>query len=558
MLPFVIALLVAACQTIQPSLAPISSPTGVSPGTVPSTSRPPATATPLPPIAEHWIGIRTVDGRGEFFDRRSNQRFVPRGANYLRLERNAAGAVVDRLFADYDPIGVEADLAAMRALGYTAVRIALENPRGLHRQPCRRPPVRVPHQHGRLPPPGPGRRPAGVPAVERPPRGGRFRAPGRGDVLRDVRRLHRDYWTAALEGLRAAGAPLEAIFAYDLRGELFVSTDTPPLSLRTGTITAANGTSYDLADDAARAQLVEDGIVHWVDEMAEAIRSVDPGVLVAVGEFAPNAPNVWRGEDPRAPPTIATFQKTTVDFIDVHPYPGYIPLDGLLQNMGVTGEESIPIVIGEYGAFTFAYPDPASGAAGVMHWQADSCEFGIDGWFHWHWRGSGDAEVWTGTEADGAINTVLSPRERRDPCATRGFPFLHENVAAGARVRASASAAGQGPERAVDGVAGSGWVAGDGPPQWIEVDFGGPATIETLRLVVDQSPAGRTVHVVSGGPSRDRLERLHVFDGSTTYGDELTWTPTAPLTGIRVLRIETTTSPSWVAWQEIEAIGRRD
>ena len=70
--------------------------------------------------------------------------------------------------------------------------------------------------------------------------------------------------------------------------------------------------------------------------------------------------------------------------------------------------------------------------------------------------------------------------------------------------------------------------------------------------------AGKTVHVVSGGPSRTRLTKLQTFAGTTDFGDELTWTPESPLTGIRVLRIETTLSPSWVAWLEIEAIGRRD
>ena len=192
-----------------------------------------------------------------------------------------------------------------------------------------------------------------------------------------------------------------------------------------------------------------------------------------------------------------------------------------------------------------------------MRWQIDSCPFGIDGWFHWHWEGTGDAEVWTGSEGDAAINTVLSPRERPDPCVPADFPFLVENLALGAKTRASGSLDGQGPARAVDGSRDSGWVSGAEPRQWIEIDLGAAATIETVRLVVNQSPAGRTVHAVSGGPSRDKLERLHVFDGNTTYGDELTWTPPAPLAGIRVLRIETTRSPSWVAWLEIEVVGRR-
>ncbi|HEX5824423.1 MAG TPA: discoidin domain-containing protein, partial [Candidatus Limnocylindrales bacterium] len=351
--------------------------------------------------------------------------------------------------------------------------------------------------------------------------------------------------------------PLDVILAYEIRGELFVTTNTAPLSLRTGTVTTANGMTYDLADAASRDRLVHDGIVYWVDQMAEAVRAVDPGALVAVGEFTPNAPNVWRGDDPRAPPAIDTFLATTVDFLDVHVYPGYIPLAGLLENAGVTGNDQIPIIVGEYGAFKFAFPDPASGAAGLMRWQADSCPFGIDGWFHWHWSGTDDGEVWTGSEANSAIDTVLSPIERPDPCATKTFPFLAENLARGAKVRASASLPGRGPELAVDGDQGTGWLSGDGPPQWIEIDLGSPATIETLRLVVDQSPTGRTVHKVSGGATRGALKQLHVFDAPTAGGEELTWTATTPLTGIRVIRIETTRSPSWVAWLEIEAIGRR-
>jgi F5/8 type C domain-containing protein len=370
--------------------------------------------------------------------------------------------------------------------------------------------------------------------------------------------VYREYLTSALEGLRAAGAPLDAILAYEIRGELFVTTDTPPLSLRSGSVTAANGATYDLSDATARQRLVDDGIVYWVDEMAAAVRSVDPGALVAVGEFTPNAPNVWRGDDPRAPPTIDAFLRTSVDFLDVHVYPGYIPIASLLENAGVPADgPPIPIVIGEYGAFTFAFPDPASGAGGLMRWQADSCRFGIDGWFHWHWRGEHDPEVWTGTEGKDAINTVLSPSERPDPCVTKSFPFLAENLAVGAKVRASAALAGAGPELAVDGQPGTGWVAGDGPPQWIEIDLGKPATIEKLHLLVDQSPAGRSVHVVSGGASANSLKRLHVFDGSTNRGDVLEWSPPSPLKGIRVIRIETTLSPSWVAWLEIEVLGSR-
>src|SRR6185503_17729894 len=48
--------------------------------------------------------------------------------------------------------------------------------------------------------------------------------------------VFREYWTDVMEGLRAAGAPLGAVLAYGVRGELFVNADTAPLSLATGTV----------------------------------------------------------------------------------------------------------------------------------------------------------------------------------------------------------------------------------------------------------------------------------------------------------------------------------
>jgi hypothetical protein len=569
--PLLVTVLVAACQASTPSLQPESpsSPVGsvAPPTSTVASAKPPS---PTPP-AEHRIGIRTVDGRGEFFDRQTGKRFVPRGPNYLHLERDASGVVVDRLFADYDGAAAEADLRAMRDLGYSAVRIGLDicqddcigSTKGglradylaniadfLRRASAVGLPVLI--QANDLPEQG-----GFVPRVEATccsPFDGYLNSQYLSPIGLGV---FREYWTDVMEGLRDAGAPLDAVLAYELRGELFLTADTAPVNLRSGTVTAANGEAYDMSDTTARQRMIDEGIVYWIEEMAKVVRATDPNALVTVGEFAPNAPNDWRGKDPRIPPRIDVFLRTSVDFVDVHLYPGYIPIRGLLENVGVTGRESVPIVVGEYGAFKFAFGDPPTGAGGLMRWQTDACPFGLDGWFHWHWGGTGDAEVWTGSEGDGAINTVLSPRARPDPCATADFPFLRENLALGARTRASAALDGQGPDRAVDGDRGTGWVSGAQPRQWIEIDLGEPATIESLRLVVDQSPAGRTVHTISGGPSREKLERLHEFDGSTTYGDELTWTPPAPLTGIRVLRIETTRSPSWVAWLEIEVIGRR-
>ncbi len=44
-----------------------------------------ATGWAAPADAPHRIGVRIVNGSGELFDRRTGRRFVPRGANYVRL-----------------------------------------------------------------------------------------------------------------------------------------------------------------------------------------------------------------------------------------------------------------------------------------------------------------------------------------------------------------------------------------------------------------------------------------------------------------------------------------
>ena len=58
------------------------------------------------------------------------------------------------------------------------------------------------------------------------------------------------------------------------------------------------------------------------------------------------------------------------------------------------------------------------------------------------------------------------------------------------------------------------WNAGAGPTQWIQVDLEGTYDVMRVRLIVAQDPAGRAVRAG-----------------------------------------ETTTSPSWVAWKEIQVFG---
>ncbi len=141
--------------------------------------------------------------------------------------------------------------------------------------------------------------------------------------------------------------------------------------------------------------------------------------------------------------------------------------------------------------------------------------------------------------------------------AALGFPpdYFNDNLAYKKTVRVSRFIAGYEGSLAVDGDLGTFWNSGGLPPKWIEIDLGPPKTVTAIRLVIEQWPAGETVHQIWGGADANNLTLLHEFKGSTQDPNILEFKPSLPLTNIRYIKILTTQSPSWVSWREIDVIG---
>jgi len=137
-------------------------------------------------------------------------------------------------------------------------------------------------------------------------------------------------------------------------------------------------------------------------------------------------------------------------------------------------------------------------------------------------------------------------------------PRLHAsaNVARGCRVTASSSYATGVPGNAVDGDPSTQWNARHHPPAWIELDLGAVYTIDRINLLVEQTPDGPTVHNVSFGNEARAFTLVQVLSGQTADGQVLSFAPQAG-SGVRYVKVETTSSPSWVAWNEIEVWGTR-
>ncbi len=546
--------------------APSTSPPAGTAPPVPSAT-PPATATWLPP--EHAIGVRTVDGRGEFFDRRSGSAFVPRGVNYVfvpaandRYETNLLRVGV------YDAARTRADFERLAGLGYNTVRVFLDH--------CQAGPGCIGDDDNAGLNPAyldniadllAAARAAGLFVLftsnDLPDQGGYAEEANQqaGDTFAGYRnayyltapavRATRRYWRDLLTGLLERRAPLDAVLGWQLLNEQWMFVDQPPLSLIAGRVETTTGV-YDLSDPAQKRQMVAEGLIHYIAEMRAEILAHDPTALVTMGFFAPEiaAPG-WYVD------TAPLLAGAELDFFDFHAYPGDLSLAEHVQHFGMQDYAAKPILLGEYGAFRQRYGELTSAARALSDWVAESCGFGFDGWLHWAYYPTNpevDDRTWGFTEEAGYLMELLAPANQPDPCTALALPSA--NLAFGRPVAASSALAAEAPALAVDENEASQWGAGSDAPQWLEVDLGSAARVTEIRLLVAQFPEGESVHrLFTRGPEAAEGVLVHEFSGFTRDGDWLVFTPAAPLEGVRFVRVYTASSPSWVSWREVQVLG---
>ncbi len=135
--------------------------------------------------------------------------------------------------------------------------------------------------------------------------------------------------------------------------------------------------------------------------------------------------------------------------------------------------------------------------------------------------------------------------------------FLRENLARGKWVTASSHQNGHGPELSVDGRIGysSAWVSSGAVPQWIEIDLQQSVNVELIELIISQPRTEITHHQIWGRSSDGEYQLLHEFQQETSIDQVLTVTPTSMWNELQAIKIVTLSSPSLVAWQEIQVFG---
>jgi hypothetical protein len=513
-----------------------------------------------------------VTGTGEFYDRVTGERFVPRGNNFARLapQRREDGSTqtYHSVFdpGEYDPVDVAGHLARMHAEGYNVVRVFVsQNTIGAPAGGLSPEYMENVADFLRLA----GENGIYVILTQDWLPGGTYGAAIGQDCcdlfnFNNAQNLpagavkaYQLYYADFIDTLRTIGAHTDYIFSYELRNEFYFDANYPPLSLASGNVRTANGNTYDMSSSAEKSKMLDENVSYWINSIREAILEIDPSALVSIGFFVPQAPNPARRGDARLSVTEPAIWNSEADFIDLHAYPGAeLNLRQHVENFGLKGMQEKPVILGEFGANIHSYPSAESAARALMDWQIESCEYGFDGWLLWTWDLPEQHEFYNALSGSGEIDAALAPAKRPDPCEPGQSSATGSNLALAANVRASGALVGEPATHAIDGLPGTTWNSGAGPPQWIEIDLGRPSSIQTIMLTVAQFPAGATRHVIYVRRSGSNLALVHTFSGETTDGAFLEFSPAEPLTDVQFVRIVTTESPSWVSWRDIEVIGR--
>lgn len=403
--------------------------------------------TTLTVLARHAIAVReAASGFAEFYDVASGIAFTPRGNNYIRLASlsDVSGGTFDHSTFNvgiYDSARAENALVAMQSYGYNFVRVFLEvccdsgvgNPAGagvsssyianladfLNRASSHN--IKVMFTWEGLPDYGGysigtcgnvSTAGAGFNAVSLCPGG----VSAASQFARDV-----------VQALIDQGAHLDAVFAIEIRNEFFYDTSLPPLSWSSGLFAAADGQVYDMGNSSARQQMMDAGLIYYVNQVRAAIVALDPTALVTMGFFWPQTPNPSRIGDTRVIEVYPMIANSTADFADLHVEPGpyaNLTMAQYAQNYGFVGyQQQKPILMGEFATGMADYPDIAQAATVLQGWQVQSCTYSYKGWSLWTWDTLGSELrppdpnwAWSALSGAGEINAALAPSTRPNPC----------------------------------------------------------------------------------------------------------------------------------------------
>ncbi len=340
----------------------------------------------------------------------TQQKFVPRGAEYIRLAPAVIGGRttcaistfdVGTGFAAYSPHRVAQALATMEHYGYNVVRVgfnASQSGQGTGQlnpaywanvanfiNIARSDNVRV--EMVLMPLPSqylPAARTVPLPVDDQRRNGNLY-------YLEPAYiTAQQNYVSDVITMLKADQANMSDIFSFELQGETYFKSNLWPLNLDSGTVSTDTG-EYDMASATARNDMMDESTLYWENTLAQEIHTDLPGSLVAVG-FTQGLAVFPEGRIGRAESSLTS--SSLVDYVDFHIYPIFGSMSSQVAAIGVPATSvTKPIVVGEFGEYLSRLPSASAAAVALADWEKESCNidgFRFSGWITWTW----DNEPW--------------------------------------------------------------------------------------------------------------------------------------------------------------------
>jgi len=228
-------------------------------------------------------------------------------------------------------------------------------------------------------------------------------------------------------------ALLDNIFSVDWNEPVLYSCYAP-FTQTSGTMTMEDGVAVDMSSIAARQAMVDNWCSMAAGSWAVSIKHFFFNETATSEIYTPTDTGrngydgawPWLNVDPKQPPRPLMLSYAGLDYLDIHDYPTG-PNYNLAANMASAeiplANKSKPLMMGEFGANKIAsplgpgFPLLADGAKALRKEQIASCSLGFQGWLTWTWDSTEQSQyLWTALDGSGAINNVMAPSARPNPC----------------------------------------------------------------------------------------------------------------------------------------------
>jgi len=521
------------------------------------------------------IGVRAVDGEGEFVNTATGETFTPRGVNYVDFQ-SAGYFMQDRALATdvFDPDRIDEAFVLLRQYGYNTVRLFFDL--------CNEGPACI-TQKG-----VPGLNPAYLDNLAHftrlaaardihvlftsndiPDHGGYGAVANRdaGDMVDGYRNAHfmtaggiasfSAYWGDLMDGLNARDMVWEAVLGWSILNEQWIFKDQKPWSLGHGVFVNGTGQSYDLSDPDQKRAALSDNLVAISETVRNIVRDADPDALVTMGFFAPQFPNETGIGGDWYVDTQPLLARAPLDFFDFHAYTDMdIGIAAQAENFGMPHHRDKPVIMGEVGSSPFFIPRVETALRAEQIWMADSCVEGFDGWLHWGYYpfppGVDQHPPYTFLSHGRKLLVGLSPAVRLDPCSRSNLePTI--DLREGATARASGFLPAHPPANAMDGME-TAWQSGAEAPGWIEIELAEPGRLANVGLWLEQYPPGETRTLVTATTADGTAIVVADHVALTSGGERLSFALPGGVPNVTAVRVEIARSPSWISLYEVELL----